>query len=156
MAVEKWVAGSGVGFTWTLVTTAASLDTLANGNAVLGTVAVTNQTALDLFADFSFRGGSITTVAPNYLGIYLYPLLDDGSTYGDGRYGSAAAGPPPNTYFRGSIVFPVGTQAPVGALERVIMPPGTWKAVVYNQAGATLAGSGANTLYYRTYNRSVA
>lgn len=156
MATEKWISGSGVGLTWTAAITASTLNAIANGNAILSDTAIVNGTPLDIFMDISFIGGSITTAAPNYLGIYLYPLLNDGTTYGDGRFSASAAGPPPSTYFVGAIGFPIGTQAPVGALTGLILPPGTFKLVVYNQAGATLAGSGANSLLYRTYNRSVA
>ena len=155
MATEKWIAGSGVGLTWTAAFTASTLNSIVNGNAIISDLQIDNSTALDMFADVSFRGGSVTTVAPNYIGIYFYPLLDDGSTYGDGRFGTSAAGPPPATYYMGSIVFPVGTQAITGALRQIILPPGRGKFLVYNQAGVTLVGSGGNSLLYRTYNRQV-
>lgn len=154
MSTEKWIAGSGQGLTWgSLMTT--ELNSIASGNAILGTTAVTNGTALDLFADFSLVLASAAFVAPNFVGVYLYPLGDDGATYGDGRFGSSAAGPPPSTYSVGSIVIVAATQAQNGVLTRVILPPGTWKPVLYNQGGVALAGSG-NTLKYRTYNRSIA
>ncbi len=119
-------------------------------------LALANGTNLDMFCDFDFLGGSVTTAAPNFIGVYMYPLLSDGSTYGDGRFGSSAAGPPPGQYQVGTIGLPVGTQALSGGLRGLIMPPGTWKFVVYNQAGVTWAGSGGNTIHYRTYNRSIA
>jgi hypothetical protein len=154
MATEKWIAGSGVGFTWTdLMTT--ELNSIASGNAILGGTAVSNQTALDLFADFSLVLASAAFVAPNYIGIYLYALNGDGSTYGDSRFGSSAAGPPPGNYAVGNIGIVAATQAQTGTLLGVLMPPGTWKPVLYNQGGVALASSG-NTLKYRTYNRSVA
>lgn len=156
MAIEKWVAGSGVGFTWTLATTAASLDSLANGNAILGTVAVTNQTSLDIFADVCILLGSAAFVAPNFVGVYIYPLGQDGTNYGDGRFASAAAGPPPGHYSVGNISIPAVTAAAFGVLTGIILPPGSFKFVLWNQTGPTWAASGANTFYYRTYNRSVA
>lgn len=156
MAVEKWVAGSGVGFTWTDATTAASLDSLTNGSALLCTVSITNQTALDIFCDVSLALGSAAFVAPNYVGVYLYPLNKDGSTYGDGRFGTAAAGPPPSTYYAATIGLVAATQAQTGTATGIIMPPGTFKFVLWNQGGPTWAGSGGNTFQYRTYNRSIA
>jgi len=117
---------------------------------------IDNSTALDIFADFCFQGGSVTTAAPNYIGVYLYPLMSDNTTYGDGRFGSSAAGPPPSCYYVGSMGLPVGTQALDGSVSRIILPPGKFKFLIYNQAGVTLAGSGANTILYRSYNRSVA
>lgn len=157
MATEKWIAGSGAGLTWTAAYTAAStFNSIANGNAIISDLQIDNSSALDIFADFAFVGGSITTVAPNFIGVYLYPLNSDGSTYGDSRFGSSAAGPPPPQYWVGNIVLPVGTQALTGEILRVPLPPGKFKWLIYNQAGASLAGSGANTILYRTYNRSVA
>lgn len=154
MATEKWIAGT-VGLTWTAAITSSTLNSIVNGNAIISDTALNNSSNLDIFFDVSFRGGSVTTVAPNYIGIYLYPLLDDGSTYGDGKFGTSAAGPPSSTYYIGSIVLPIGTQAITGALLFNVMPPGQFKLLVYNQAGVTLAGSGANSLLWRTYNRQI-
>jgi hypothetical protein len=100
--------------------------------------------------------GSITIAAPNYLGLYLYPLNKDGSTYGDGKYGSSAAGPPASCYWVGNIIMPTGAAASEGSVRGILLPPGAFKFVLYNQLGATLAGSSGNTCQYRTYNRSVA
>lgn len=154
MATEKWTGGSGVGFTWTSLMT-TELNSLASTNALLGGTAVSNQTALDIFCDFSIVLGSAAFVAPNFIGVFLYPLNDDGSTYGDGRFGTAAAGPPPLNYGVGSIGLVAATQAQTGTLTRIIMPPGTWKPVLWNQGGVALNASG-NTLKYRTYNRAIA
>lgn len=157
MATEKWIAGSGVGFTWTDAFSAATLNSIVNGNAILSDLAISNQTPLDIFADLSIALGSITKAAPNYLGIYLYPLNKDGSTYGDGRFGSSAAGPPPSAYAKGIIQLgATGAGASSGILTGILLPPGTFKFLIYNQAGATLAGASGNTAQYRTYNRAVA
>jgi hypothetical protein len=131
------------------------LNSIASGNAILGGAAVTNQTALDIFCDFSLVLASAVFVAPNFIGIYLYPLNDDASSYGDSRFGSSAAGPPPSNYSVGSIGIVAATQAQTGTLTRVIMPPGTWKPVLWNSAGVALASSG-NLLKYRSYNRAIA
>lgn len=156
MATEKWIAGT-VGLTWTAAyTSAATFDSIVNGNAIMSDLALVNGSNLDIFADFSIAFGSITAAAPNYVGLYLYPLNADGSTYGDSRFGSSAAGPPPGQYLVGTFGFPTGAAAITGTVLGVIMPPGSFKMVLYNQAGATLAGSGANTLKYRTYDRAIA
>ena len=155
MATEKWVAGSGQGLTWGAAFSTET-NSIVNGNAILSATSITNGTALDLFADVSYKaGGTATTAAPNYLGLYLYPLNNDASTYGDGRFGSSAAGPPPSCYYVGSIQFAAAASTTIaGVFTRIILPPGTFKFVLYNQSGATLATS--NTINYRTYNRSVA
>jgi len=154
MATEKWISGTGVGLTWTTIMS-TELNSIASGNAILGGTAITNGTALDIFADFSLVLASAAFVAPNFIGLYLYPLNDDGTSYGDGRFATSAAGPPPNNYSIGSIGIVAATQAQTGSLTGIIMPPGTWKPVLYNQGGVALAAA-SNTLKYRTYNRSVA
>jgi hypothetical protein len=50
---------------------------------------------------------------------------------------------------------PTGTAANEGTIRGIIMPPGKFKFLIYNQLGVTMAGSGGNTVKYRTYNRSV-
>ena len=156
MAAEKWIAGSGQGLTWGDAFSTATLNSIASGNAILSDISITNGTALDIFADISIALGSAAFVAPNYIGIYLYPLNKDGSTYGDGRFGTSAAGPPPSTYFVGAIGIVAATQAQEGSLTRIILPPGTFKFVLHNGGGVALAGSSGNTCQYRTYNRSIA
>lgn len=157
MSTEKWIAGSGVGLTWSAANTSGTLfNTLANGNALISDLAITNGTALDIFADLSWvAGGTATTAAPNYLGFYLYPLGEDGSTYGDGRFGSAAAGPPPSQYLVGTIGFAAAASTTIaGVVQGIIIPPGSFSFLVYNQSGASLAST--NIFKYRTYNRSIA
>lgn len=156
MATEKWIAGSGVGLTWTAAVTASVLNSIVNGNAIISDLQIDNSSAFDIFADIDFSGASVTTVAPAFIGVYFYPLLADGTTYGDGRFGTPAAGPPPSQYYVGSIGLPVGTQAITGGIRGIILPPGKGKFLWYNQAGVTWGGSGGNAAKYRTYNRSVA
>ena len=156
MSTEKWIAGSGVGLTWSDAFSTATLNSIASGNAILSDVAIANGTALDMFADISIALGSAAFVAPNAIGVYIYPLNKDGSTYGDGRFGTAAAGPPPRNYFIDNIVLVAATQAQTGALTGIVIPPGSFKFVLYNNAGVALVGSSGNTCQYRTYNRQVA
>jgi hypothetical protein len=155
MATEKWIGGSGVGLTWTDAFSTATLNSIASGNAILSNLQIDNSTALDIFADVSIALGSAAFVAPNYIGIYLYPLNKDDTTYGDGGFGSSAAGPPASTYWVGNIIIVAATQAQEGTTRGIILPPGKFKFVLYNQGGVALASSG-NTCQYRTYNRSIA
>lgn len=156
MATEKWIAGSGQGLTFGDAFSTATLNSIASGNAILSDVSITNGTALDMFADVSIALASLAVVAPNFIGVYLYPLNKDGTTYGDGRFGAAAAGPPPGNYYVGQIGLVAATQAQEGSTYTPIrLPPGTFKFVLFNQAGVAFAASG-NTCQYRTYNRSVA
>lgn len=159
MATEKWISGTGQGLTWGTAINAADVNSLANGSSVLSSVSLPNfnGNSLDVFADISISLGSVTTVAPNYLGIYLFPLNQDGTTFGDGQYtaGTQSTAVPSPSYWVGNIVVPVGTQVLVGNVTRIVLPPGTVKFLIYNQAGVALAAS-SNTIQYRTYNRSVA
>ena len=153
MAVEKWIAGSGVGLTWANAFTTQPVS-IVNGNAIASDLTIDNSTPLDVFADFSMTLGSVAVVAPNYIGVYLHPLNQDGTTFGDGRFASSLAGPPASTYWVGNIVVPTGTAINYGVVRGIILPPGQFKFVIYNQLGVTMAGSG-NTAKYRSYNRQV-
>ena len=84
-----WVAGNGVGFTWTTAINSADLVSMPNGSSVLSSVTgVANQTNLDMFMDVSVRCAiaSSTIAAGANLAVWLYALLDDGTTYGDGQF----------------------------------------------------------------------
>lgn len=154
MATEKWIAGSGQGLTWGNAFTGTTLNSIASGNAILSDISITNGTPLDIFADVSIQLASAAFVAPNYIGIYVYPLNQDGSTYGDGRFGTSAAGPPAGSYQSKIISLVAATQAQNGTATGFVLPPGTFKFVLYNNGGVALAAA-SNVCLYRTYNRSV-
>jgi hypothetical protein len=153
MAVEKWTPGSLVGLTWTAAITSSVLNSIAIGNAILSDVNINNSAALDMFADVSIALASAAFVAPNFVGLYLYPLDADGATYGDGRFGASAAGPPPSQYYVGSLIIPAATAAATAVVRGILLPPGQFKFCFYNGTGVALAASG-NTASYRTYNYS--
>lgn len=156
MATEKWIAGAGVGLTWTTIMS-TDLNSLASGSALLQAAAIDNDSDLNLFADFSLELASAAFVAPNFVGLFLYPLNGDGSSYGDGRFGSAAAmtsANAPAPYWRGNFPLVAATQAQDATLTGILLPPGKCKMVLWNQGGVNFASSG-NTLKYRAYNRSI-
>jgi hypothetical protein len=159
MATIKLVAGAQSGFA-SLMTT--ELNSLVTGNAIIGSTSIANATNLDLEIELSFTtGGSITPSGSPFVAVYLYPLNGDGTSYGDGRFGSSAAGPPPSNYYQGFCGLPAtaGTQTGTFGIPflgtRILLPNGTFKPVFYNNTGVTLSSSG-NILYYRTTDRSVA
>ena len=162
MAVEKWIGGSGVGLTWATCISSNDLVSLPSSYAVMSSVGdITNGTALDIFADVSIRIGNYAVASPYYVGIYLYPLNEDGVTYGAnnliaGTQSSMPGGPPPTNYWVGNIVFPTSNSSDVVGMARgIVMPPGTFRFAITNNSGATISASN-NVLKYRTYNRSVA
>ncbi len=149
----RWIAGSGYGTTWTSVF-GSEINSVVTGNAILSSVVVANGTALDTYMSISGAFGSITsTSGAPYIGFYLYPLNQDGSTYGDGRFISSAAGPPLSQYYLCSIpLVPSVTQAQEGSCGSLQpIPPGSFALVAYNMSGATLAASG-NAIKAQTYN----
>ena len=154
MATEKWIGGSGQGLTWGAAF-GTEINSLASTSAIASSVVISNGTALDIFADLSVALGSAAFAAPNFLGVYLYPLNQDGTTYGDNRFSAAAVGPPPGNYYVGQIGLVATTSSQTGNTYTPIrLPPGTFKFVLFNQSGVALSST-SNTASYRTYNRSV-
>lgn len=157
---ERWIAGSGVGLTWTNCFNTADLTSLAYsagaGSSVLSSVAdITNGTALDVYCDVSFDLASLAVAAPAFIGLYLYPLNRDGTTYGDNAFtaGTQAAKVPGQSYLLRNLSFPTGTAAAKGTLIGLQMPPGSFRFAVYNQMGVAFSAS-TNAIQYRTYNRA--
>jgi hypothetical protein len=150
-AASLWVAGSGAGLTWADIFSTATLNSIASGNAVLSDLAITNGTALDKYMDVSIALASAAFTGTGInISLHLYPLNADGSTYGDGKFGTSAAGPcayPPVAV----IPLVAATQAQTGSATGIVIPPGTFKIVLGNNGGVALAAS-ANTCKYRTYN----
>jgi hypothetical protein len=153
MATEKWITGSGQGISWGPAFTGSTLNSIPSGNAILSDIVIANGSALDIFADLSINLASVAWAAPFFIGVYLYPANDVG-TYGDGRFSPNAAGPPPSTYNVGSIALnPTASIPQTGVLSRIVLPPGNFKFVLYNQGG--VAFTTGNTCLYRTYNRQI-
>ncbi len=152
MSTETWTTPAA----WADAFSAATLNSIASGNAILSDLSLTNTDG-NVFCDVSIALASAAFVSPNFIGIYIYPLNKDGSTYGDGRFGSSAAGAPAGNYYAGSITLVAATQAQTGMVSRLVLPPkgAVWKFVFYNGGGVTLAGSAGNTCQYRTYNRAI-
>jgi hypothetical protein len=153
-----WITGGGVGFTWATAINGADLVSLASGATALSSVAdIANQTALDLYADVSVRLtiGSATPAVGAFLGLYLVPLLDDGSTYGDGELTSG--GTMARAYpFPPAAAMPlanVSTTLLAGFAQGIVIPPGSFRFALYNGgSGITLsATAGNNVVKYRTY-----
>ena len=123
MAVQKYVDGAAA--PWQTAFNAADLNSLANGSAILSSVAdIANHGAGDLYADLSFQLGSIVAASPNYLGVFVFPLNSDGSTYGDNQLvaGTQAGKVPSAAYWGGNLMFPLGTATVKGTVTRILLP----------------------------------
>lgn len=151
MATERWIAGNGVGLTWTSCF-GSELNSLANGSAVISSVTINNATALDTFADLSTNVTVSSAAGLPFIGVYLYPLNGDGTTYGDGRFNSSTAATPPTSYYIGAITTSGSTAT--GMMQRIIIPPGSFRFLLFNSTGNAFNAS-AGSVYYRTYNRQV-
>lgn len=154
----RWIIGTN----WTAVTfTAADLNSLPSGGAALSTSVISNGTGLDQYVDFSFIatvGG--TTLAGSYISIYLLPLNQDGSTYGDG-YASSTTTQPAAGYAAGSIGVKVGVTsgstitgiiAPPNPSAPILLPPGDCKVAFGTNLQVALNATAAVTLKWRSYN----
>lgn len=152
-----WTAGNGVGLTWATAINSADLASMVNGNAVLSTVAdIANGTALDQFMDISVRCAiaSNTIAAGANLALWLYLLLDDGSTYGDGQFVAGTQKTATPTFAPCASIALVAAASQTilaGYATGVLLPPGSFRLVLQNNSGFTLT-SGTQTVRYRTYN----
>lgn len=152
-----WVAGNGVGLTWTTAINSSDLVSMANGSTVLSTVAdIANGTALDQFMDFSVRCAiaSNTIAAGANLALWLYLLLDDGVTYGDGNFvaGTQKAATPTFAPCASIPLIAAAAQTTlVGYTTGVLLPPGSFRLALQNNSGFAFT-SGTQTVRYRTYN----
>lgn len=154
---SAWTAGNGVGLTWSTGINSADLASMATGSSVLSSVAdIANGTNLDMFMDVSVRCAisSSTIVAGANFALWLFDLLDDAATYGDGQFvaGAQAALTP---LFPPVATIPLKAAASqttlVGFANQIIIPPGSFRLAMQNNSGFTLT-SGTQTVKYRTYN----
>ena len=154
MATEKWISGGTSSWTDAF---GSELASIANGNAILSSVALDNTSNNDVFLALAVLIASVTTGSGvPYLGLWLYELHEDGSTYGDGKFSSSAAGPPQAGINLWNALAPASTTAAFKETRSGLILPrnSKFKLVAYNQLGATLAASG-NHVYYQTYDRQV-
>lgn len=152
-----WSAGNGVGLTWTTAINSSDIASMQVGRTCLSSVAdIANGTNLDQYADISVRCAiaSNTVSAGANFAIWIYSLLDDGTTYGDGQFVAGTPGNLTPTFTPCAVVPLVGaaTQTTlVGCVTGIIIPPGSFRFAIQNNSGFTLT-SGTQTVKYRTYN----
>jgi len=152
-----WTAGNGQGLTWGNLFNGSDLNSMSNANSVLSSItAIANGTNLDQFMDVSLEctiASNTIAAGANFAG-WIFPLNEDGSTYGDN---SLTAGTPaavtPGLY--PDFIMPLRAASSQTALygfaKGIVLPPGTFLVAVQNNSGFQLASSG-NAIKYRTYN----
>jgi hypothetical protein len=152
-----WVAGNGQGLTWGTAINSSDLASMANAKTVLSSVAdIANGTNLDQFMDVSVRCAisSSTIAAGANLALWIYELLDDGSTYGDGQLTAGTAATITPTFPPCAIIPLVAAASQttlVGYANGIIIPPGAFRLAIQNNSGFALT-SGTQVVKYRTYN----
>jgi hypothetical protein len=153
-----WVAGLGQTFTWGTAIASANMASMTNGQSVLDSTDITNQTALDIFADISISLAiaSSTIAAGANIAIFLAALNQDGTTYGDNHLTTSAASVTPS-YSPIAVIplFAAATQTSlIGNALGLVIPPGTFRWGMQNNSGFSLT-SGTQTIKYRTYNTNL-
>lgn len=153
MATEKWALGAVN--TWTTAfgtefTTAA----ISNGNSIASSVVIDNTANLDMFLAVSILCASITPTGAPYMVVGIYPLHDNTTQYGDGRFGSSAAGTIGGLYSARSVPMVAAVGAQYGVMFGILIPPLKFKLVLQNSLGVATAASG-NTCKYMTHNRVI-
>lgn len=150
-----WTAGNGVGYTWTTAIASANMASMTNGQSVMDSTDITNQTAQDMYADISISLAisSSTIAAGANIALLLYALNQDGTTYGDNHLTTSAATVTSSIAPICTInCFAATTQTSIiGNATGLIIPPGTFRWAMQNNSGFTLT-SGTQTVKYRTYN----
>ena len=161
---SAWVAGNGVGLAWATAINSADMasmaGTTAGANTVLSSIAdIANGTALDQFMDLSAELviASSSIAAGANLAFWIYALLDNGATYGDGQF---VAGTPKiaTPTFPPCAVMPLVAAASqtnlYGFVSGIVLPPGSFRLAIQNNSGFALT-SGTQTVKYRTYNQNL-
>lgn len=154
-------ANTGAGLTWrnlfetTDFSTSHAGGNMQTGDYVLSTsTVIANGTDLDRYMDISLRVSiaSSTIAAGANFSFWIYDLLDDGTTYGDGQHTAGTA----DTKAPGfSPVATIGFYAAAsqttltGSARGIIIPPGSFKMLMLNNCGFTITGG--NICKYRTY-----
>lgn len=142
-SVGKWNAPSA---TSSVLTT--ELNSLSNNTMSAASSAIANQTNLDIFVDIEVNLASLSPAAGAYVALYI-ELAVDGTNYpaqsdADLRLTSSQL----------LCVVPLGTTASTAqrvAVRNVVIPPGSFKIKLDNQAGVALNASG-NTVKFNAYN----
>ncbi len=141
--IGKWNAPSAA---VSLLTT--ELNSLANGSASAASSAIANQTNLDVYADIELVLASLSPASPNYCTLYILEAIDGSN------YPSATGAVLRNQPSQILCTFPLDTSAATAqriVVRNVVLPPGTFKVVLDNQAGVALGASG-NTVKMIPYD----
>lgn len=126
------------------------LNSLATNTRAISAAMGADATAANLLGDWELVVTlAATPTVDTFLDLYLVRSAD-GTNYEDGD----ATNRPVADSYAGSFQTRATASAQRLVARDVPMPPGLYKAVLWNNAGTTSAASG-NTLKVRTHNRQV-
>lgn len=156
-----WTAGNLNGsLSWTGLFSSSDLNLMSPGQSVRSTLAdITNGTGLDMFMDVSLEiviaQAATITLGAN-CALYIMPLLQDGSTYGDNSLPTAGIGGA-TTVIPGIspvAVFPFRSTTSLtllaGFAQQVVIPPGSFRCAIQNNTNVSFGG--AQGCHFRSYN----
>lgn len=153
-STTAWIAGNGAGSTWTAAFASADLASITTGKSVLSSDTIDNTSALDQWGFLSIQlTGSADPTAGDAAYVYIEPLQQDGSTYGDGLLTAGT-----QTTFVPTLqpVCVVTMNAASTAINwpcgPFIIPPLKFKFALYWNTASISLTSGTQTIKYSTYN----
>lgn len=127
------------------------LNNLANNTRAISSALGGDATDANLYGDFEIVATwGVAPTVDTFVDLYLVRSAD-GTNYEDG---DSSLRPPAETYV-GSFQVRAVTTAQRMIVRDVRLPPGLWKAVVWNNVGQTMAASD-NTLKVRPHNEQSA
>lgn len=158
----RWLAGASPGLTYATVGATATLfNSLAN-NSTVSSPQIDNTTNLDewLQSSFEFKPNATTTIASSTVLLYLLPLNEDATTYGDNSIGTntSAAVTPDVAYLVGQVKFGVAvtsSQVLHGTFQPIRMDPIKFILAIQNVTGAALNAAAAAAWQYKTWSEGV-
>lgn len=155
---DNWIAGSGQGLTMGVAFNATDITTSlpTNGQSVLSTVTIANQTNLDKLCDLSFSLtiSSSTVAAGANIAFWIATLNADGSTYGDGKLTAGTVASLTPGWFPCATVplYAAATQTTLlGYAQGIVIPPNSFKFIMQNNSGFTLTNT-TTLVKYISYN----
>jgi hypothetical protein len=155
---NNWIAGSGQALTMGVAFNATDITTSlpTNGQSVLSTVTIANQTALDKLCDLSISLtiASSTIVAGANIAFWIAELAADNTIYGDGQLtaGTVATLTPAWAPVGVIPLFAAAARTTlIGTLQGIVIPPRSFKFIFQNNSGFTLTNT-TTLIDYITYN----
>lgn len=159
-----WTSGNGQGdAAWGALINSSDMasmaGTTAGSNTVLSSVAgIANGTNNDQFMDISceLTIASSAVAAGANLAFWIYPLQEDGTTYGDGLLtaGTQATLTPAWAPLPPIVLAASTRTSLIGQINGIVIPPETFKVAIQNNSGFALT-SGTQTCSFKTYNQNL-